>query len=526
MNTTPSTAPSKSSSLDSAANRKDNTASSVSAPVTRITACSMKSDNNVPGSATEVNSLRVRLEAETAVTNRYRALFEEYKDKARRYKDKVNKLTFAEKQARLEAAETKLQLEQAEERASQAEDRAIRSKELQREAEERAAEAENQAMEADERAAEAEDDFANLNEDYADSINEFEARIATLERRLAKAKGRHTDAEYAAAEEREHRMKAEEAAVAAKNVADHLNDRLAESEAVTIVTNNRLEAAGSYINGVKQLFDDIGRKHGDLYEQYSAAENGSIRAPLVPEVAEGSNAGLSDADRMIFLRGLNQEVQDFIQSVHSKIRKTLNYEPEGEDEYLCPEAYFDNCDDCAITEGADAAEDGTTDMVDVPGGDAQSELGLESECSVDGSVVDGSVIDESEVNDGADVDQVQNTARDEGAQDNPGQITDRDGAEDKNEAANEYTEQEEAWLKRSEELTGLKGVFHADLIELDRAWRREPLTAEEMDNLEAHLRAIQHEGKELWMEVKHECKDILHERKERKLKQRFGSMDI
>lgn len=478
----------------------------------------MKSDNIAPGSAAEVNALRVRLEAETAVTNRYRALFEEYKDKARRYKDKVNKLTLAEKQARLEAAETKLQLEQAEERASQAEDRVIRSKEQQWEAEER-------AMEAEERAAEAEDDFANLNEDYADSINEYEARIATLERRLAKAKDRHTDAEYAAAEERERRMKAEEAAAAAKNVADHLNDRLAESEAVTIVTNNRLEAAGSYIDGVKQLFDDIGRKHGDLYEQYSAAENGSIRAPLVPEVAEGSNAGLSDADRMIFLRGLNQEVQDFIQSVHSKIRKTLNYEPEGEDEFLCPEAYLNDCDDCAITEGADATEDGTTDMADVPGDDGQSELGLESEGSVDGSVVEGSVIDEPEVNDGADVDQVQNTASDEGAQDNP-QITDRDGAEDKNEAANEYTEQEEAWLKRSEELTGLKGVFHADLLELDRAWRREPLTAEEMDNLEAHLRAIQHEGKELWMEVKHEYKDILHEREERKLKQRFGSMDI
>lgn len=41
-----------------------------------------------------------------------------------------------------------------------------------------------------------------------------------------------------------------------------------------------------------------------------------------------------------------------------------------------------------------------------------------------------------------------------------------------------------------------------------------------MDYLEAHLRALHREAKELWNEVKHECADIISERRERKQKER------
>lgn len=471
------------------------------------------SDRSPTSGGEQANTLRLQLNTEMANANRYRVLFEEYKETSRHYKEKASKL-------KLEIAEAKDQLKRAHERASAAELRATNSHQMAMEADDRAAEAEENAA-----CAEAELEHAQC--EAEDRIAEVEELLAEAKKAAAEAEAHSGDAKVAARAADKRRSEAEQALSTANEEAElrmaELTERLSESEAVAAAAKARLKAAESYIHGTKQLFDGIGLKHGELYKKYT--EEDPELEPLAAGVTV-SQAGLSTADRLIYLRGLHHEVEEFIGSVYHQLRETLDCSYSNDDEqYLFPDAYLENDSD---------TEDSDNEMTDTSNSDAESEIGSGSE---DGT--QGSDTDQSDHEDGDDIDEEEDEELEEDAKDFVGTEeqaeaglpadADADNAEDqgpgnggalaKKEPCEEYSEQEESWLKRMEELVGLRGLHLGDLLLIDRVYREIP-SSEEMDYLEAHLRALDRQAKDLWDEVKHECADIIRAREERKARER------
>lgn len=478
------------------------------------------SDRSPTSGGEQANTLRLQLNTEMANANRYRVLFEEYKETSRHYKEKASKL-------KLEIAEAKDQLKRAHERASAAELRATNSHQMAMEADDRAAEAEENAA-----CAEAELEHAQC--EAEDRIAEVEELLAEAKKAAAEAEAHSGDAKVAARAADKRRSEAEQALSTANEEAElriaELTERLSESEAVAAAAKARLKAAESYIHGTKQLFDGIGLQHGELYKKYT--EEDPELEPLAAGVTV-SQAGLSTADRLIYLRGLHHEVEEFIGSVNHQLRETLDCSYSNDDEqYLFPDAYLDNDSD---------TEDSEDEMCDTSNSDAESEIGLGSEDGTQGSDTDQSDHDDGDDvgEEGDDVGEGGDEEHDEDAKDFVGTEeqaeaglpadADAENSEDqgpgyeealaKKEPCEEYSEQEESWLKRMEELVGLRGLHLGDLLLIDRVYRDIP-SSEEMDYLEAHLRALDRQAKDLWDEVKHECADIIRAREERKAQER------